>query len=108
MNKVALWYRRYGHMSYDICGSEEEAADRAVGMLEAETGAAEGIQFPDGRLVGVDDWPAYEEAEIRRMQASSAAVRAAKPVPPGRKITAPFGGGEVEVDAEAPGWLGVS
>lgn len=106
MSEVALWYRRYHHMSYEICGSEEEAADRAVAMLDAETAAPEGIQFPDGRLVGVDNWPAYDEAEIRRMQADAAAVRAMRPVSPGRKIIAPFDGGEIEVDVDAPEWLG--
>ena len=108
MSEVALWFRRYGSMDYELYDSEDEAANAAVGMVDANTAAPCGIQFPDGRLIDSDEWPALGAAEerVRRWESELAAR---KPEPrPQRKIRAPFGGGEVEIDVGAPQWLGES
>lgn len=106
--EVALWYLRYGRMDYDIWDSEAEAAGIAVAMTDDCNGVPIGLQFPDGRLVDVENqpWPAYEEA-ARRRDEFAASARKQEP-PPQRKITAPFGGGEIEIDASEPDWLGLT
>ena len=107
VSEVALWYLRYGHADYELYDSEAEAADAAVAMIEANTAAPTGAQFPDGRLIAREEWPAFAEAE-ERYQRHQAAWLARKPQPkPVRKAAAPFGGGQIEVDADEPSWLGV-
>ena len=102
---VALWYWRYHWMKYDILDDEEEAAQMAAGMVDAQAGSPAGVQFPDGRLIPREEWPAYAEAQ-ERLEAAQRAAK--KPEPRAwRKITAPFGGGEIEIDAGEPPWLGV-
>jgi len=95
-------------MGCEVYGSEDEAADAAVAMIEANTAAPCGVQYPDGRTIEREEWPAFREAEDRhkRMQAGWLAIKA-EPVPQ-RKITAPFGGGQTEIDADEPAWLGVT
>lgn len=76
-------------------------------MVDAELAAPAGIQFPDGRMIDCDEWPAYDEANRRRRRMEDErAARKTEP-PPTRKVSAPFGGGEVEVEAGTPEWLGV-
>ena len=107
MSEVALWYLRYGRMDYEVYDSEAEAADVAVSMIEANTAAPCGVQFPDGRAIEREEWPAFGEAE-KRYERYQSAWLARKPEPkPVRKITAPFGGGQIEVDADEPSWLGL-
>ena len=103
--EVALWYWRYRSMDYSLWDDEEEAAGIAAAMVEDGGGVPAGIQFPDGRLIPENQWEAYAEAQKRRERAW---LEAPKEKPrPQRKITAPFGGGLIEVDAREPEWLGV-
>ena len=102
--EVALWYKRYGAMEYSLWEGEEEAAGIAAAMAADGEGVPKGIQFPDGRLIPAEDWPAYEAARERRERYEDEWV----PEPhPKRKITAPFGGGQIEIDARDPEWLGM-
>jgi len=105
VSEVALWFWRHHQMHYDIWDSEEEAAGTAVAMTYDGTASPAGVQFPDGRLIDCDDWLAFAEAEEQRRRAFER--RAAEREPrPRRKITAPFGGGQLEIDAGDPSWLG--
>ena len=108
--QVALWYVRYGHFDYDLHDSEDEAAGAAVAMIEANTAAPCGVQFPDGRLIVREEWPAFAAAERQQQAwyAQAARRRREYKSPPQRKVTAPFGGGEIEIDADEPSWLGVT
>ena len=105
MTGVALWYWRYHSIYYDIWDSEEEAAGIAAGMEDNGGASVAGAQFPDGRVIAAEDWQALAEARDRLWSAQSEPVRE-KPRPQ-RKITAPFGGGTTEIDADEPTWLGV-
>jgi hypothetical protein len=105
MTGVALWYWRYRSIDYSIEDSEEEAAGIAAAMTDDGTASIAGIQFPDGRLVPRDEWPAYAAAEQARWRAGQ--ERAQEKPRPKRKITAPFGGGLIDIDADEPAWLGV-
>jgi choline dehydrogenase-like flavoprotein len=102
---VALWYWRYHSMDYSLWDDEEEAAGVAAAMDVDGGGVPAGIQFQDGRLIDRDDWDAYAAAQERREQAETEYLRQERP--PQRKITAPFGGGQIEIDAREPSWLGV-
>ena len=105
MGEVALWYRRYRETDYSIWGSEEEAAGIGAAMEDDGDGVVKGVQFQDGRLIRAEDWDALARARKRRDQAWE--ERDAKREPrPKRKITAPFGGGIIEIDAREPAWLG--
>jgi hypothetical protein len=102
---VALWYWRYHSMDYSLWDDEEEAAGIAAAMRVDGGGVPAGIQFQDGRLIAAGEWPAYGAAQERREQYEAEWV----PEPhPRRKITAPFGGGQIEIDAREPSWLGVT
>ena len=77
-------------------------------MADDGGGSPAGIQFPDGRLIAREDWVAFAEAQERRERADAEALKAAAEKPrPKRRITAPFGGGQIEIDAREPSWLGV-
>lgn len=101
---VALWYWRYHSIDYSIWDSEEEAAGIAAAVRDDGSASIAGIQFPDGRTIPAEDWPALAEAEERRWQAW--ANRPEEKPRPKRAITAPFGGGKMEIDAREPEWLG--
>jgi hypothetical protein len=92
-------------MDYSLWDSEEEAAGIAAAMEADGGGDTAGIQFPDGRTVAAGDWPALAEARTRRGRAEDEYLR--REPPPQRKITAPFGGGTISIDAREPEWLGV-
>jgi len=104
---VALWYWRHHAISFEIYDSERDAAGAAVYMEDYEQGSPIGIQFPDGRTVHLDDWPAYHEEEERRraQEKADSAKRAATPRPT-RKVLDPFEGRAVTVDDDEPVWLG--
>ena len=102
--EVALWYKRYHSMEYSIWEGEEEAAGIAAAMAADGEGVPKGIQFPDGRLIPADEWPAYEAAQRAREQYEAEYVPEVRPQ---RKITAPFGGGQISIDDREPAWLGV-
>lgn len=105
MGEVALWYRRYRVTDYSIWDSEEEAAGIAAAMEDDGAGVVKGVQFQDGRLIPAEEWEAFARARERRERAWE--EREAKQEPrPKRKITAPFGGGIIEIDAREPSWLG--
>lgn len=105
MSEVALWYWRYKSIDYSIWDSEEEAAGIAAAMTDDGEASIAGIQFPDGRLTGRDEWPAYAAALERRWRADQERIE--KEPRPRRKITAPFGGGTIDIEADEPSWLGV-
>jgi hypothetical protein len=105
--EVALWYWRYHSMDYSLWDDEEEAAGIAAAMEEDGGGVPAGIQFPDGRTVAANGWPALDAARARREQAWAERMARPEKPRPKRKITAPFGGGQIEIDAREPGWLGV-
>ena len=107
MNEVALWYWRYHSMDYSLWDSEEEAAGIAAAIEEDGGGVPAGIQFPDGHTVSAGEWPAFAEARTRREQAWEEQMAKPEKPRPKRKITAPFGGGQIEVDAREPEWIGV-
>ena len=77
-------------------------------MHGADNGGASpaGVQFLDGRVIAAEDWQALAEARERLWRAQSEPVRGSPR--PQRKITAPFGGGTIEIDANEPAWLGVT
>lgn len=104
---VALWYWRYHSIDYSLWDGEEEAAGVAAAMEEDGGGVPAGIQFPDGRTIAVGEWPALAEARTRREQAWEEQMAKPEKPRPKRKITAPFGGGQTEIDAREPEWLGV-
>lgn len=104
MSGVALWYWRYHSMDYSLWDDEEEAAGIAAAMVDDGSASIAGIQFPDGRLIPADDWPAFEAAQRQREQWTEETLR--KEPPPQRKINAPFGGGTISIDAREPTWLG--
>lgn len=106
-DQVALWYWQGGHADYELYGSEADAADAAVSMEAAETGAPAGVQFADGRIIELEAWPEYPQADRRRSRRMSRWATGRRELPPQRTVTAPFGGGEIEIDADAPSWLGV-
>ena len=108
MSEVALWYWRYHSINYSLWDDEEEAAGIAAAMTDDGGGSVAGIQFPDGRLIAREDWAAFAEAEDRRERAEAERREAAKKEKPRpkRKITAPFGGGQMEIDVSEPEWLG--
>jgi len=105
MSEVALWYWRYRRIDYSLWDSEEEAAGIAAAMADDGTASPAGIQFQDGRLYPRDEWAAYRAAEDARRRAWD--ERVPEEPRPKRKITAPFGGGLMEIDADEPSWLGV-
>ena len=104
-SEVALWYWRYHSIDYSMEDSEEKATGIAAAMTDGGGASVAGIQFPDGRLIARDEWPAYAAAVQRREDAW--AQRAEEKPRPQRKITAPFGGGTMEIDADEPAWLGI-
>lgn len=104
--ECALWYWRYQVVYYEICGSEADAARFAVATEEHGDGVPIGVQFPDGRTVRVNDWPAYDEAQRTFWAVDDASAEAARAERPTRQITDPFKGQQLAVDADEPSWLG--
>jgi hypothetical protein len=108
MSSVALWYMRYHSPGYELFDDEAEAARAAVYMGADGHAAPAGVQFADGRVIACEDWPAYREAARDMQEAERRQYEhqvAAQPVPE-RKIRTPFGGRELNVAADEPGWLG--
>jgi hypothetical protein len=91
-------------MEYAIWDDEEEAAGIAAAMEDEGGASIAGVQFPDGTVIAAEDWAALAEARERRWQAW--VNRPGEEPRPKRKITAPFGGGQIEIDASEPSWLG--
>lgn len=65
-DECALWYMRHGVAYVELCPTEMHAVRRAIDMQEYETGAPDGVQFPDGTYYDADSWPAFK-AEKRRL-----------------------------------------
>jgi hypothetical protein len=103
-SEVALWYWRYHSIGYSIWDDEEEAAGIAAAMEDDGGGVPAGVQFQDGRTIPENSWEALWAARERRERAWL--ERPAEKPRPKRKITAPFGGGQIEIDASEPSWLG--
>ena len=107
-SECALWYVRYHSPDYELCESEEAAARLGAGMMENGDCSVLGVQFPDGRTIDVDNWPAWDEAQ-RWMDAGYARMeeeRARQPKPVMRKVCDPFNGWALEVKATEPEWVG--
>jgi hypothetical protein len=103
--ECAVWYWRLGEVGYQLYDSEERAATGAFRMMDWEQGAPVCVQYADGRVVLVEDWTAYRNVCDRVLDAERSG-RPAAPRPT-RTVKAPFGDGRlVEVDADAPAWLG--
>lgn len=102
----AVWYEQGNGVDYNIDDSESEAADCAV-ILENGDWPADilGVQFSDGRAIPARDWAALTEARERARQREASGSRWTPP-PPTRTVGNPFSGEPVEVDADAPEWLG--
>ncbi|GLY08318.1 hypothetical protein [Actinoplanes sp. NBRC 101535] len=102
---VAVWYvNNFDNTTYDIFGSEPEAALNAAGL--ERDGVVLGVQFADGRAVPAGEWPALEDGR-RRLREFEAARAAARQVPAEQRVVRdPFRGVQVHVDADEPGWLG--
>jgi hypothetical protein len=100
----AVWFAAPGGAQYELFGDERDAAiDAAAMALHGETMVL-GLQCADGRVVAADDWQAFIAEQDRMIAAERAA-----PVPersPTRKVADPFRGSAVEVDVDAPAWLG--
>jgi hypothetical protein len=111
-NSAALWIMRYDRPDYDLYDSEAEAATMAVyheDVILHENGIPLGVQFDDGRVLRMEDWPRF--AAERRDRAIERAAKAAVPEPaprPVRAIRDPFEGKPLEVDAAEPAWLGMA
>jgi hypothetical protein len=84
---------------------ETEAAQLAVAMEDQGHCVVVGVEFKDGRVLRRDDWPAYcaaaTEAGMRAGE-TTAAWKAG----PTREVLDPFDAIAVNVDADAPAWLG--
>jgi hypothetical protein len=93
-------------MEYDIWDSEEEAAGVAAAMEDDGGASPAGVQFPDGRTVPAEQWAALADARAARERAFEDWLASPEPRPK-RKITAPFGGGQIEIGTDEPTWLGV-
>lgn len=107
--QVALWFWRYYTPDFDLFDSEEEAAVAGVYMEDSGNASVAGIQFPDGRTIARNEWPAWSTATDQMLQAEreANAKRATEPPRPTRKVRAPFSDGRViEIDASEPPWVG--
>lgn len=108
---VALWTIYRHSPSYELYGTEEEAAAAAVSMdvyNDGVFGVSMGVQYDDGRAVMREDWGAYRAEEERRKAEDAARAAAYVPSPPKpqRVIRDPFQGFEMDIDATEPAWLG--
>jgi hypothetical protein len=105
--RCALWYVSHGSAGYVLCASEYSAAASAFSMQDEGDAAPMGVQFPDGRLIPVDDWPALREYQQQVYRRAVEAVRAerANPVPT-RLVRSPFDGRAVRIYASEPEWIG--
>lgn len=107
----ALWYYRYGHVAFDLCLDEDDAAHLAASIEEGYDDNADtvlGVQFRDGRLLPIKDWPAVTEHR-RQMRAHADAARAQRaenPVP-SREARDPFTRQRVRVWSEDGDWIGI-
>jgi hypothetical protein len=106
--QVALWYMRYLRPDYFLCKNEADAAGMAVGIAENGEASVVGVQFPDGTLIELENWPAYEEALRRASEDDERrrAEQAVAPRPAMREIRDPFRGRTLEVPPDSPSWLG--
>jgi hypothetical protein len=109
MTECALWYWRHHHVTYDICESEIDAAEHAVYLNAYGEGMPTGVQFSDGRLLKLNDWPTYQKAyqAFRIREEAEEAERDAQPPLKVREILDPFDGKLVTVLADTPTWLGL-
>lgn len=101
----AVWYVSRYNIEYDLCSDEDEAAKTAAALYEADdTPTMLGVQFADGRLIKINEWPAFAEA----VQARSAMWAEARdrPAPATRPARDPFTGAEVAIELTEPSWLG--
>lgn len=103
--QCALWYGRYRREYYLIFNTEQKAAEMAVHLLESGEGNPHCVQFADGDVLLVENWPLFDE--VREAQAEeSDAARAAERMQPTRVVLAPLTDEPVTVPADAPRWLG--
>jgi hypothetical protein len=108
VSQCALWYKQYGDVYYMLCDSEEGAARTAVAMLKDGVASPTGVQFPDGRILPRDGWPAYADEKRRFEGAEDAqlASESARERPATRPVRDPFGGATLNVPVAEPAWLG--
>jgi hypothetical protein len=105
---VAVWYVHLGRGDYyQLYASEQDAAAAAAGIDLYTDDAVVGAQFADGRLVDVNEWPAYKAA-YAALRAREAERRANQPaLPPTREALAPFCRRTIRIELTEPGWLGL-
>lgn len=105
--QCAVWYWREGTPRYQLCASEQEAAEYAVNLLDWEDGLPEYVQFADGRILAAKDWPAYDAEQYRREQETRSYLERKRDNPPRptRTVLSPDGQ-KVVIPADAPSWLG--
>lgn len=102
----ALWYARYGHPRFELCETEEDAAEFAYQLEANGDGVLHGVQFADGRLMKGYDWELLhsvrrrEDEEWRERMNQNASRR------PVGKVKDPFSDSSLAVFDEVPSWLG--
>lgn len=106
--QVAVWTARYGTPDYYLFDNETSAADYAAVVADSGDASVLGAQFSDGRVIPVEQWEAYDEAEARlyasyRRREAEAAAAPKRAV---RSVRSPFGLGQIEIEASEPEWLG--
>jgi hypothetical protein len=102
---VALWY--YGAddlMAVGLFETEADAADFAITMEDTGTNTAIGVEFPDGTIHLVDDWPEWFEAAERVIEKEE---EKRNPPSPTRIVFDPFTNSPVEIPRKTPQWVGV-
>lgn len=106
MTACALWYMRYHSAYYMLADSERDAAASAYWMIDDGGGSPMGVQFPDRRTLHIDEWPAFEAYQRdREVEEAEARNHPVEPHPT-RTILDPFQGQRVDVEIDAPAWLG--
>ena len=103
-NRVALWWVSHGSYGVTMFSSEEAAADAAQYDDDC---AYLGAEFPDGRCLRRDEWPAYEDAFRRSMDRVRERVARERKEPRRSTRTARSIWGEAIVYTDVvPDWVG--
>jgi hypothetical protein len=104
--QVALWYWQNRTPYVALEATPRSAAVRAFYMLHDDTGAPEGVQFPDGRFVSIWDLPEFAAVRKELDQVATTAEPVELDV---REVRVPWDDGEgwkARVPADTPPWVG--
>jgi hypothetical protein len=107
--RVALWYHRLGGVYVDIEASEEDAAESAYWMERDGAASVNGVQYPDGRFLPIEELAIYREVSERhaREEREVAAQAAQRPPLPTRTVRVPWDEDRtLTVAATLPSWIG--